>query len=368
MSTELVQTADVTVKTSTSSAAPTKGKPPLLSPFSKAAVEPPVAVKKAVLVYNPVGGKKRTKRLAETVVVPMLQEAGVSVTQIPTERAGHATEIGRTTSLDGVDALIAMGGDGTLGELLSGVMSREAGAARCALGFIPTGTGNTYMREVLGEKVAGGREPAVRSAVNAILGGHTRVVDAQRCELASRDGSGTFVRYSLNTVMCGFGPKCNEMAERRRYLGTLRYDLTVYIEIFKLPCSTPPKATLTVDGEKSELDLFFFASQNNKFTGTQHRIAPRAQLDDGVVDVVWTPKPVRSVPKAASLDASIKGGGKHVNSSLVAYKQAKSITLEAEKGPQPVMIDGDIVGTTPLKIDVVPSAFTVFAPQSPAPS
>jgi len=95
-------------------------KPPLLSPFVKPASEPKPP-KSAILIYNPAGGKKKAARLAERLVLPMLKEAGVQVETRATERQGHAGEMGRTLPLAGVDALLVMGGDGTLSELLDGL-------------------------------------------------------------------------------------------------------------------------------------------------------------------------------------------------------------------------------------------------------
>ena len=95
-------------------------KPPLLSPFVKPASEPKPP-KSAILIYNPVGGKKKAARIAERLVLPMLKEAGMQVETRTTDYQGHAGEMGRTLSLAGVDALLVMGGDGTLSELLDGL-------------------------------------------------------------------------------------------------------------------------------------------------------------------------------------------------------------------------------------------------------
>ena len=81
--------------------------PPLLKPFISAASEPSKP-KSAILVYNPVGGKKKALKLAETIVLPMLEAAGIQVERQPTLHAGHAQELGKTLSLEGIDALIAV--------------------------------------------------------------------------------------------------------------------------------------------------------------------------------------------------------------------------------------------------------------------
>ena len=105
-----------------------KGKrPPLLTPFVTPASEPNPP-KSVILVYNPVGGKKKAANLAERLVLPMLKQAGVQVEVHPTEYPKHAGVMARTLPLAGVDALLVMGGDGTLSELLDGF---QAGRRWC---------------------------------------------------------------------------------------------------------------------------------------------------------------------------------------------------------------------------------------------
>ena len=108
-----------------------------------------------------------------------------------------------------------MGGDGTLSEAVSGYMAREPSAATCTLGFVPAGTGNTYLREVLGLKAKSGLDACVRAAVAAILGGRVRAVDAAKLELTGlgENAERRISRYAINTVMAGFGPDANAAAE-----------------------------------------------------------------------------------------------------------------------------------------------------------
>lgn len=231
-----------------------KGKaPPLLAPFVSAA-SAPSPPKTAVLVYNPFGGKKKAAKLVETIVMPMLVEAGVTVDVKPTTHAGHAAELGRTypLSLPGgtpVDALIAVGGDGTLSELLDGFIQRTDGAS-CTIGFIPAGTGNTYMHEALGVKTMGAPVAAVRTAVQAIIEGRSRKVDCQQLDMAREDGQ-PLKKISINTVMAGFGPDANAVAEKRRWLGVAACPHRVpagrdgAVAPTPRPCPVPTRARLT---------------------------------------------------------------------------------------------------------------------------
>jgi len=306
---------------------PREPAPSLISPFVTAAAAP-VPVKKAILICNPVGGNGKGKRLANEIVLPMLEFAGVEVTVLWTEYSGHAEEIGRTAELAGVDALVAMGGDGTLSEVVTGYLQRAKQPA-CPLGFVPSGTGNTVLHEVLGEPTVGACETGVRAAVAAIIGGRTRRVDAQRLEMTSVDGTSQKTRYSINTVAAGFAAEVNEIAEGRRFLGPMRYSISVKTEALKVPWRAPCPAMLTVDGAppiRME-DVFIFACHLNKYTGTEHRLCPQAQLDDGLLDLVYTNTPLRSILTVATLDELVKGGGRHVSHPAVSYHRCAPCTL-----------------------------------------
>ena len=197
-------------------------------------------------------------------------------------------------------------------------MQREDGAvSSCTLGFIPAGTGNTYVGEVLGVKAGGASDAAVRAAVQAcpslqlyaetfpetgnatctctractcihgstvqaIIDGRSRSVDCQQLDMLGMD-SKPLRRVSINTVMAGFGPDANAVAERRRWMGPMRYSISVKTEILKLPTRKPLPCTLALDGAPPQPlgDLFLFGCFVNKYTGVEHRITPFAQLDDG---------------------------------------------------------------------------------------
>ena len=205
--------------------ASTKGKPPLLAPFTTAASEA-ISVKKVVVIYNPVSGGKRGQKLMDNVVNPAFKEAGVEVVALATQHSGHGVGLAETADLTGVDALCALGGDGTLSEVINGFMRREPQPS-CAIGFLPGGTGNTFMHDVMGKKQRG--EAAVRAAVAVIVGGLTRKVDLSRLECFGPDGTTPLTRYSINIVTAGFGVVINAKAETRRWMGPARYSFTHHL-------------------------------------------------------------------------------------------------------------------------------------------
>ena len=369
---------DLQMTSSTTTGSPniikgSKAPPPLLDTF-KSPASMPRAVKKAVLIYNPVSGGKKGQKLAETVVVPMFKAAGVEIILSPTTHAGHAIELAASIELSGVDALCALGGDGTLSDVASGFLSRSD-APDVALGFIPGGTGNTIMHDVLGyrPKMNGA---AVRAAVQAILDGRTRSIDCSKFECAGREAGAMVHRHSLNIVTCGLGVDANAAAEKRRWMGPMRYDVSILLELLKIGKRKSAPCRLTVDGSTSELSLFVITIMNNKHSGVGLRLSPFAQMDDGKIDLMWTPRAIKSVTKALKLDGMIKKKGKHVNDPLVEYAQASStVELTCDTEPQLVMVDGDVVSglalskgcdaSSPNAIWSTPSDHPAPAPPTP---
>ena len=363
---------EVPITTTTTAAggkAKSKGRPPLLPPFTAPVGGERATVKKVVLIFNPVSGGKRGKRLAETIVLPMFKEAGIETIALATERVGHATELGETCDLSGEGvALCALGGDGALSDVLNGFMRRTPPPPGVALGFLPGGTGNTFLHDVMGAKQRG--EAAVRQAVRTVIAGATRQVDLSKLHFTGPDGTTAVTRYSMNIVTAGIGVDINAIAEKRRWMGPLRYDLTQTLEVMKLAFGRKmPPCKLSIDGRSYEFGCFVVCIMNNKHTGASIRVCPRAQLDDGKIDCMFTPRRM-GVLKALKLDNMIKAGGQHINDDLVSYEFAsQSIELATTNGaPMRLMIDGDILGVTPLRIEVMAKAFTLFTPESPSPS
>jgi len=347
--------------------APTKPKaaPPPLSTFSTEAAGP-VKLKKVALIYNPVSGNKKGKKRVDGIVKPMFAAAGVEVHELPTERAGHATELAANADLSGCDALLAFGGDGTLSDVTTGFLQRQerdGGSSSVVLGFLPGGTGNTICHDIYGRRTKGDKQ--IRQAIEVVLAGYTRQIDACSVACTGLDGQ-PLLRHSINIVTAGLGVDANAAAEKRRWMGPMRYDVSIIGELLKIHKRKPCPCTLTVDGQANALDLFVLTIMDNKHSGVGLRISPYAQIDDGKIDIMYTPQPIKSVSKALKLDGMIKKKGKHVlDTANVAYTTAtEDITLTSEGGPVRVMCDGDSCGVTPLTMKVLPRAVTVLSPQT----
>ena len=326
------------------------------------------ATRRAVAIYNPASGRSRGQRTAEKLRVLLEKLAPeMSVELFATERAGHATEICRGLALRAGDTVVSVGGDGTLSEVVTGLMSRpgwEGERAGVALAVVAAGTGNT-MASDLGMT-------SVRLTVEGIVAGNVRDIDIMEAKFvnglqgagasAGTGGGARVTRYMCNVLGFGLAVDSNILAEELRWMGGLRYDAATLREIYK---SRPRHTTLTVDGEIIESDMTLILGLKNQTTGKNFHMCPRAQMDDGKLDILVLPN--KSRMETLRLFQAVKSGGKHVYDESVRYVRAQhSVKIETPRR-EAINIDGENCGSTPLDLKVLPGALGVIVPRGSVP-
>lgn len=294
---------------------------------------------KVPLIHNPVSGSARGGVLLKKVVA-LLALKGVHVEPVPTERAGHATDLAKALAKSH-QTILVLGGDGTLSEAVNGVLSLPA-AQRPILGFLPGGTGNDFLRDF--------GIFTVEDAARAIGAGKTVAVDAVR---VTWDGG---EHWSINLVASGLAAKAAErFAKSFRWMGKKGYDVAAAIEIATMKaCPTD----LTLDGQLVQADLPLVIACNSVHTGGAMPMAPDAKPTDGVLDVVT----VQDTSKLGVLGllATKVRKGKHVLDPNVKIRRAAYVRI-APRDPSPLNIDGEVMGHTPAELRVVPGAFRLLA-------
>jgi diacylglycerol kinase (ATP) len=282
-------------------------------------------------------------------VARMLEERLGPVTVRFTERAGHATALARELADAGCDMLIAAGGDGTLNEVVNGILM---GSADPRLGVLPLASGGDFAR-TLG--LAG-----VAPAVNALAAGNSRRIDAFRARFRGPGGARA-ERCFLNAASFGLGALA-ALGVRgwcRAVPGSARY----------LAAAIPPLAsgrsfqvTLCLDDSFSAtFDMTTAAVANGQYQGGGIRIAPEASLDDGLADITLVER-VSLYEVAANLPMLYSGA--LYSHPKVRHWRAARVRAEAET-QVPVELDGEPVGTLPLEIEALPRALRfIFPPQS----
>lgn len=230
-------------------------------------------LRKVVLVANPHAGGGRGAEAAR-VAVGALEAEGVRPRLESSASAGDAARLACAAAQGGATLIAAVGGDGTLHEVLNGVLNAgQPVDGRPAIGVVPVGGGNDYAR-MLG---ASGLDPA--SAARALVHGALRPVDVARL-----DGCDQGTEYVLNNVGLGFAALANVTRERARWLGgELSYLVGGVMAVLTY---RPARLVVTVDDVSIEGRFVLAHLGVGRYCGAGIDFAPATRHDDGLLDVV----------------------------------------------------------------------------------
>jgi len=291
-----------------------------------------------IVIANPHSGRRASREIAQQIAA-LLEPAGFRIRIVETEAAGHAVDLARELPLDECEALGVIGGDGTLHEVLNGLMARQS-KHRVPLALFPGGTGNTVM-EHLGCSDAA-------SVVNHLLQRHYLDIDVIKVSMQDH------VEYCCNIVGWGAVTDINRTAECFRWLGKHRYTLATLWHLVSPPIH---RARIRLDGVENDRELLFLVACNTQCTGRGMRIAPNARIDDGKLDVVMAKS---STPaKLLSLFRRVFDGS-HLGSDIVECIQVREFAIWTAQ-PMGLNLDGELRGSTPCQVQVLPRSLTVVA-------
>jgi sphingosine kinase len=239
----------------------------------------------------------------------------------------------------GYDGVCAVGGDGTIHEVVNGLMERNH-PALIPLGLIPAGTGNDVAKHL------GVSSPI--QAARRIVARRTIPFDVIKVEAGGRTD------YCVTIVGWAGVAEINGTAERLRMLGSPRYAVAAF---FRILLAKRHRARLVLDDRTVDDDFLLVAVCNTVFSGSGMRLAPRARIDDGKLDVVILRRASRW--QMLRLFAKVFDGS-HVDMPGVEYHQVRSMSILSDDR-MPLDVDGEIKGAAPASVEVMPGAIRVFA-------
>jgi diacylglycerol kinase (ATP) len=285
------------------------------------------------LLVNPTSGKGRGARLAEPVA-ERLRSLGATVDVVVGRDADEAYDKIRERAAAGVEAVVALGGDGLVNMALQVV----AGTA-VPLGVVPAGTGNDFAR-ALGLSLT---DPM--AAVDHLARGSSRQVDLGRVG----------ERWFGGVLGSGFDSMVNERANRMTWpRGRSRYNLAMLAE---LRTFRPVAFELVLDGEPWQTRAMLVAVGNSASYGGGMRVCPDASLEDGLLDVTVL-GPISKAEFIRVFPSVYKGT--HVRHRAVTVKRARLVSLSAFGVT--AYADGERLATLPVACEAVPKALHVLAP------
>jgi len=294
-----------------------------------------------IAIVNPAAGGGRSAKLAGTVL-SRLKDTGLRIDAVASSGPGHASELANEAYLQGYRRFLAVGGDGTAHEIINGIFSRESPVGKVELGFLPLGTGNSFLRD-FGESGGGW-------SFDALKAGRKRSVDLLRL----RHSGGTL--YSFNLLSVGFTADVGAITNRMfKPFGHFGYLLGVFVKVAQLK-RRPFKMRCDDDKEWDERRCLFLTFNNSKFTGGTMLIAPKADPSDGLIEYVrWGPIGrlglIRMLPRLYD--------GTHIEHPLASRRGVKRVEFALD-APVDVMVDGEIVTLDCKELEILPGAMEVY--------
>ena len=292
-----------------------------------------------VAIVNPVAGGGRCRKLVGPAL-DRLRAGGIDLKVVETSAPGRATVLVREAYAQGYRRFIAVGGDGTSYEVVNGLFPWQR-TEPPTLAFLPLGTGNSFLRDF--------SDRGVDFAIEAL-----RARRSSPCDVLRLTHQGGVLHY-INLLSMGFSADVATLRARRfSGWGELGYQSSIFISLARFRRRPFP---LRIDGEQ-EVDrrpCLFLTFSNSKFTGGTMMIAPKAEINDGLIEFVrWGPIGrlglIRNLPTLYD--------GTHINHPLAERQPAKRIDFELD-APVDVMVDGEVLTLHCQYLDVLPSALNV---------
>jgi diacylglycerol kinase (ATP) len=293
-------------------------------------------------IVNPAAGGGRSRKMLGPAL-NRLRAGGVAVEIVETQGATDATRIAREAYGRGYRKFIAVGGDGTSYEVVNGLFPHESMADRPTLGFLPLGTGNSFLRDF--------SDRGVEHAIESLISKRTQACDVLR--LRHREG----VLHYINLLSVGFPADVAALRARRfSGHGELGYFVSIFLSLLRLQRRPFP---VRAEGE-TQFDrrrCLFLTFNNSKFTGGTMMIAPKAETNSSLIEYVrW------GAIGRLGLVRNLPGlyDGTHIRHPLAERKAVRSVEFDL-KAPVDVMVDGEVLALHCEALDVLPSALNVVA-------
>ncbi|MDW7658212.1 MAG: diacylglycerol kinase family lipid kinase [Bacillota bacterium] len=289
-------------------------------------------------ILNPTAGKGKGQTAA-ALIMEQLSAQKYEFEIVQTTEAGHGIDLAKQAVRDGWPAIIAVGGDGTMGEVMNGIMT--VGGHDCHFGFIPAGTGNDFARSL--------QIPLdMNEAIKTLLTAKTKRIDI------GKEREGYFA------IITGLGFPADVMAKANAYRGVLKGPAVITWSVLKTIHELRAEAIeLILDGQKQEMPAKAVFVLNMPFTGGGLQIVPTARPDDGLLDICV----IKNMSKAdlfLTLPKAYKG--KHVGHPDIAFFRCRQVTINTEH-PRRKLFDGNVFGNAPLSAEILPEALSVLVPQ-----
>ncbi len=290
------------------------------------------------VILNPYAGSWKPRQLVGSLIQQFAQ-CGIEVDLVMTQSPGEATELARAAVECGFQGIVVVGGDGTVSEVVNGLMQASTDEAQIGpLGIIPLGTAND-----LADMLHLPRR--LKDACQRIALGNLHLIDV--CQVNDH--------FFVNNSAVGLEALVTRRSEDIRFIqGKLRYLVAAFLTIWSQPAW---HAFIEWDTGTYRGPIAMVSVGNSPRTGGAFWLTPKAKLDDGKLDFVYAPalkrfSLLRLLPQALT--------GKHIDHNMVVYLQSKALKVTIE--PTLAQADGELLAPdiTHLEYRVWPQKLKVI--------
>jgi YegS/Rv2252/BmrU family lipid kinase len=301
------------------------------------------------VILNPAAGHGNGARLLPSIEAALTKN-GLDHDLVCSDRPGHAIELTSQAVRDGVEMIVAAGGDGTLNEVVNGLMrSKLTGGHLPVLGVLCAGRGNDFSGSI-------GIPEDLDLACKLLKHGQGRPLDIGRVT----GGIAPEGRYFINCVGVGFDAVGTiEAAKLPRWGGSLSFLIAILKTIFLY--NHAPLATIGFGDQLIKQRSLMISIMNGRRLGGQFFMAPDSKPDDGLLDLCIAEQMsslqiVRLVPHFMH--------GTQASQKTIKTGRAALIKIEALDGPLPAQTDGEIISTEgrSLVVELLPRQIMVICP------
>jgi len=290
-----------------------------------------------LVIYNPIAGRGRVKKHWPEVQQGLI-DAGIEFDVVTTSAPLDAVKLAEKAATK-YSTVVAVGGDGTVHEIVNGLLRASSEGETITLGVVPLGNGDDFAKMIPPQTTIGEKVFDWHVAIEKIAKGHTKMFDIGRMsgdKLHSEQGNKP--HYFMNGMDIGFGAQAALnftkvpifLTGMAAYLAAIMKTLVDY---------HIPKVTIQIDNQEAfEQSTTMTAITNGRCFGSGFWVCPEAQVDDGLLDVMVTQsvgrlKIMRLIPKIMK--------GTHVNEPILKSYRARRVDIKAHQ-PFVVEADGEI--------------------------
>ena len=286
---------------------------------------------------NPKSGKGVAKKIF-TKVSKALCASGIDIKLYVSKYKGDIADNISNIDLTHVDGIVVFGGDGTIHEAIIGLI-KSGKHYYLPMGVIPAGSGNAYASDL--------NINDLDQAINALIRFEIKKIDIM--EINHRDG----ISYSANILGWGMAARVNKIAEKLRFLGGIRYTIASIICIIFLK---PERMDFNIDDIVIKAKGLLFLALNTVHTGKGMKMAPNAEMDDGLLDIIL----FKNATRLNIFRIFMKiYNGEHIYCEGVEYIQAKQFSINTLNDS--LNIDGENMGYSPVKVRLLSNKLKIFS-------